>query len=70
MALRRLWEEHCPECGKKQTGRVESNNRIWWRCCNCKQVPGPVDYPRLVNIPDIEHSRMPIKKDTKRLEDG
>jgi len=57
MALKRFYEEFCPDCGKKQTGRTESNNRIWWIWCDCLKIPGPTDYPRLVNKKNIISER-------------
>jgi len=56
MPLKRFYEEFCTDCGKKQTGREESNNRIWWTPCLCKQIPGcPVDYPRLVSKKSVRN---------------
>ena len=54
MPLKTFYEETCPDCGKKQTGREESNDRVWWTPCYCKQLPNcPVDYPRLVSKKSI-----------------
>ena len=63
MTLKSFWEEYCPKCGKKQTGRTEPNDRIWWTPCPCRNIVGcPVDYPRLVSIKSIS-------KVFKRFED-
>ena len=50
MPLKTFYDENCPHCGKKQTGRLVSNDRTWWTPCDCKQLPNcPVDYPRVVS---------------------
>ncbi len=72
MPLKAFWDKYCPDCGKEQTGRKESNNRIWWTPCGCKQLPNcPVDYPRLVKIQSITTKTMKGRKmEEKAVREG
>lgn len=54
MVIKRLFPRVCIHCQKTLIGREESGDRVWWNPCNCRNIPGPVDYPRLLSKDMIE----------------